>query len=543
MFDVVPKVAPSAHHDPAHLMTTNVLNTRDAQKSDFDNRRRAAAYVRMSTDHQKYSTVSQLEAINAYADSRGFQVVRIYEDSGKSGLSLDGREALQRLIREVETGATDFEAILVYDVSRWGRFQDIDESAHYEYVCRKSHISVQYCAEQFENNGSLATAIIKGMKRAMAGEYSRELSVKVFNGHRRLAELGFRQGGPPGFGLRRMLVDQSGVRKTQLARGEHKSIQTDRVILVPGPPEEVENVRRIFTLFVHGHRTERDIAAILNVEGVLADAGRPWSRGAIQQVLTNEKYIGNNVWNRSSAKLKTRRERNAPDMWVRADNVYEGIIDAALFARACGIIDERNRRLSDGEMLQQLRWLFEQNGYLSRLIIDNSEVLPPSSTYRKRFGTLLHAYELVGFRPRNGYEYVEINRTLRRLHPVIICDAITRIESLGGYICRNPATDLLSVNGEFTASMVIARCRQTQAGGLQWKVRLDHCLQPDITVAVRMCEGNRDPLDYYLLPQTEIEGPCLRLAENNGISVDAFRFDDLHFFFGMATRACLGEFT
>ncbi|HEY7680481.1 MAG TPA: recombinase family protein, partial [Terriglobia bacterium] len=131
-------------------MTTNVLNTRDAQKSDFDNRRRAAAYVRMSTDHQKYSTVSQLEAINAYADSRGFQVVRIYEDSGKSGLSLDGREALQRLIREVETGATDFEAILVYDVSRWGRFQDIDESAHYEYVCRKSHISVQYCAEQFE---------------------------------------------------------------------------------------------------------------------------------------------------------------------------------------------------------------------------------------------------------------------------------------------------------------------------------------------------------------------------------------------------------
>ncbi len=146
------------------------------------------------------------------------------------------------------TGKPTFSAILVYDVSRWGRFQDADESAYYEYICRRAKIEVHYCAEQFENDGSPVSTIVKGVKRAMAGEYSRELSAKVFIGQCRLIELGFRQGGSPGFGLRRMLRDVSGQHKGVLKRGEQKSIQTDRVILVPGPPEEVEIVRWMYRI-------------------------------------------------------------------------------------------------------------------------------------------------------------------------------------------------------------------------------------------------------------------------------------------------------
>jgi DNA invertase Pin-like site-specific DNA recombinase len=100
-------------------------------------------------------------------------------------------------------------------------------------------IQVAYCAEQFENDGSPVSTIVKGVKRAMAGEYSRELSAKVFAGQCRLIELGFRQGGPAGYGLRRVLVDQHGSSKAELTRGEHKSLQTDRVILMPGPDDEV----------------------------------------------------------------------------------------------------------------------------------------------------------------------------------------------------------------------------------------------------------------------------------------------------------------
>jgi len=131
---------------------------------------RAAEYVRMSTEHQKYSTENQGEAIQQYAARRGLTIVRTYADSGKSGLRLDGRDALKRLIADVQDGTADFTTILVYDVSRWGRFQDADESAYYEYICKRAGISVQYCAEQFENDGSPVSTIVKGVKRAMAGK-------------------------------------------------------------------------------------------------------------------------------------------------------------------------------------------------------------------------------------------------------------------------------------------------------------------------------------------------------------------------------------
>src|SRR5450631_1639631 len=225
----------------------------------------------MSTDHQKYSTENQADAIRAYAAQRGIEIVRTYANSGKSGLSLDGRDALKQLIEDVQNGAADFKTILVYDVSRWGRFQDADESAYYEYICKRAGISVQYCAEQFENDGSPVSTIVKGVKRAMAGEYSRELSVKVFTGQCRLIELGFRQGGPPGYGLRRQLIDRDRNPKGLLVRGERKSLQTDRVILVPGPELEVETVRQIYELFVAQRKIEREITAELNGRGVLGE--------------------------------------------------------------------------------------------------------------------------------------------------------------------------------------------------------------------------------------------------------------------------------
>lgn len=96
---------------------------------------------------------NQADKIREYADKRGIEIVRTYADDGKSGLSIGGRASLQKLIADVESGNTDFKLILVYDVSRWGRFQDADESAYYEYICKRKGIGVAYVAEQFENDG------------------------------------------------------------------------------------------------------------------------------------------------------------------------------------------------------------------------------------------------------------------------------------------------------------------------------------------------------------------------------------------------------
>lgn len=324
---------------------------------------RAAEYVRMSTEHQQYSTENQGDKIREYAERRGIEIVRTYADAGKSGLRIAGRQALQQLIKDVETGVADFQIILVYDVSRWGRFQDADESAYYEYICRRAGIQVAYCAEQFENDGSPVSTIVKGVKRAMAGEYSRELSAKVFAGQCRLIELGFRQGGPAGFGLRRILIDQAGSIKSELSRGEHKSLQTDRVILQPGPDTEVAVVNQIYRWFVDDNLVESEIAEQLNGQGIKTDLGREWTRATVREILSNEKYIGNNVYNRRSFKLKKLRVVNSPDMWIKKEGAFEGIVPAELFYTTQGILRARAHRYSEEELIEKLRNLYQRHGY------------------------------------------------------------------------------------------------------------------------------------------------------------------------------------
>ena len=502
---------------------------------------RAAEYVRMSTEHQQYSTENQQDVHRQYAKSRGMAIVRTYTDAGKSGLTIGGRDALQQLIHDVESGQADFSVILVYDVSRWGRFQDADESAYYEYICRRAKIAVHYCAEQFENDGSPISTIVKGVKRAMAGEYSRELSAKVFIGQCRLIELGFRQGGAPGFGLRRMLRDANGQAKGLLNRREQKSIQTDRVVLVPGPPEEIEIVHWIYRTFVDDRTVESKLAAMLNQRGVRTDLGRAWTRATVHEVLTNEKYIGNNVYNRVSFKLQKKRVENPPEMWIRKNAAFESIVSPDLFLRAQDIIAERSRTFTNEELLAHLRGLLEREGRLSGLLIDETEGLASSSIYRTRFGSLIRAYQLIGYTPDRDYQFIETNRQLRLMYPQAVADCIERMRELGGAVECDPATDLLTVNDEFTASLVIARCRQTPSGAFRWLIRFDAGLAPDITVALRMDAENAKPLDYYLLPRLDLTFEKLLLAEDNPVRLDTYRFDALDFFFGMAQRSRIPE--
>jgi DNA invertase Pin-like site-specific DNA recombinase len=495
----------------------------------------------MSTDHQRYSTENQSDAIRQYAERRGLRVIRTYADEGKSGLRLDGRDALKRLIEDVQNQNADFTTVLVYDVSRWGRFQDADESAYYEYICRRAGIAVQYCAEQFENDGSPVSTIVKGVKRAMAGEYSRELSAKVFAGQCRLIEIGYRQGGPAGYGLRRMLVDQNGAHKGALGRGEHKSIQTDRVILVPGAPVEIETVQWMYRAFVEEGKLEQDIADLLNSRHVQTEDGRSWTRGRVHQVLTNPKYVGDNVWNRISYKLKKLRVRNDPEMWVRSNGAFEPIVERHLFDAAQVIIQNRSRRMSEEDMLHRLRTLYQARGRLSGLIIDEAEDLPSSSTYSARFGSLGRAYQLVGFTPERDFKYIEINRLLRSLQPEIIAETIEQITQIGGHVEQDQQTHVLTVNSEFTVALCIARCQETAAGTLRWQIRFDTGLCPDVIVALRMDRENQVIQDYYILPRIDLPGPQVRLGEHNGLALDSFRFDTLDQLYEMAARTKLGD--
>jgi DNA invertase Pin-like site-specific DNA recombinase len=311
----------------------------------------AAAYVRMSTDHQQYSIDNQMQVISDYALSRGLEIVRTYSDAGRSGLSLQGRDALRQLIADVRAGRAQFAFVLVYDVSRWGRFQDIDESAHYEFICRNAGVEVEYCADGFQNDGTMLATLIKAMKRVMAGEFSGELSTKVFEAQIRLVKKGFHQGGTPGFGLRRILVDHKGRRKGVMQPGERKNFQSERVILAPGPEEEVRVVREIFRLYAKEQLSHRQIARRLNKQGTRTERGNQWSQHGVAVLLGNERYIGNLVYNRTSLKLQSKRHCNPESRWVRSPAALQPIVDPEVFASAKGRL-KAGWEIGDNDLLK-----------------------------------------------------------------------------------------------------------------------------------------------------------------------------------------------
>src|SRR5205085_8510388 len=132
------------------------------------------------------------------------------------------------------------------------------------------------------------------------------------------------------------------------------------------------------------------------------------------------------------------------------------------------------------------------------------------------FGSLGRVYQLVGYVQQRADRSIEINRILRRVHGDVYRYVITQIEQLGGSVARDGPKGLITINGEFTGSIVIARCASTRGGGaMRWNLRLDTALRPDITIAVRLAPGNEHPLDYYLLPQIDIKASRLRVAQRN----------------------------
>jgi DNA invertase Pin-like site-specific DNA recombinase len=356
----------------------------------------------MSTEHQQYSIANQSDAIEKYAALRGLTIIRNFVDRGRSGLSLAGRPGLRQLLAEVISGNPEFEHVLVYDVSRWGRFQDTDESAFYEYTCKKANVKIHYCLEQFENDGSAYSTLIKVLKRTMAGEYSRELSNKVFEGQSRLVRMGYWAGSLPGYGLRRLVIDSVGRRKEVLKPGECKAIQSDRVILIPGPKREVDVVRQIFKWYTVGRQSMETIAKLLNERAVAIEPetrwpAPRWTRARVDNILTNPKYLGTNVYNRASQKLRQATVQNPEERWIRVEGAFTPIIAQDLYDKAQKVRESRKRRLTDAEVLDSLRSLLKRKGKLSQDIINDDAETPCAFTVSVRFGSLPEAYQLIGY--------------------------------------------------------------------------------------------------------------------------------------------------
>jgi DNA invertase Pin-like site-specific DNA recombinase len=450
-----------------------------------------AQYLRMSTDHQEYSLDNQADAIAVYAADHGFRVVKTYSDVAKSGLRLTNRIGLKQLLKDVVEGA-EFCAVLVFDVSRWGRFQDTDEAAHYEYVCKSAGIPVHYCAETFANDNSIPGSIMKALKRSMAGEYSRELSVKVRSGLARLTRMGYKAGGSPTFGLRRALLDVEGKPKQLLSLGQRKSLVTERVIVVPGPPKEVATVRRIFREFAIEYRSCTSIAKRLNQEKVLYFNGA-WDAGAVTRVLRHPHYAGTQIWGKTRWYLGGKAKRVPAEEWIVCQKAFEPIISNDLFEKAQSNLAGLTCHLSDEEMIERLRNVWRLEGRLSAEIIEQSLVCPSLTSYYKRFGGILEAYKKVGY-PHAHLFAADATRQRGWIVRQQVMEELVR-ESQGRLYQFRPSGRrrilLRSHRTGLLISVLLARFQLTAKGQTSWSVDPRINDNPRLTALVLLDETNR----------------------------------------------------
>lgn len=299
--------------------------------------KKAVAYYRHSAeDKQENSTTIQREHTEKFAHEHAIEIIHEEVDEGKSGL-LPNRPGFERLFANwIENpDAPHFDYVLVYDVSRWGRFQDQDQAAHLVFLCKKNGKEVVYVSRGFlDTTNQLISSLETSIQRYMAAEYSRQLSDKVFHGCVKVSEQGYSAGGIAAYGMARQLLD---VRKEPirlLKSGEHKQIANERVTFTPKNDETTEVVREIFYLFVKERRSIPGIATEINRKGTLTAHQRLWDKSKIINILTNETYIGTRIYNKTWGRLKQKSHKNPRSKWVITRNAFPATIDENIFFEA-----------------------------------------------------------------------------------------------------------------------------------------------------------------------------------------------------------------
>jgi DNA invertase Pin-like site-specific DNA recombinase len=456
----------------------------------------------MSTDKQVYSIANQRLAIRAYARQRGLEIIKSYEDPGLSGLHLKHRPSLKQLLEDVLSGNALYQLVLVYDVSRWGRFEDQDEAATYEFLCRSSGVAVEYCAEPFRSGMSLESSLMKNLKRTMAAEFSRRLSEEIFRAKSRAVVQGCWAGGPPPFGFQRAAIFP-GQRAPRILRfGEGKARPTGREILVPGPLQEVATVRRIFRLALKSGMSTRLIASVLNGKGTL-NRGKRWNNVTIHKVLTSPRYMGTNVWNRTSQRLGGPTIRVPREKWIYCPGAFKAIVDGPIFGRVQRLLARRRKRdrWPEKKILRQLRKLFKREGKITHALLESTPGMPKGLIIRQRFGSMERACSAVGYQKplaeiKRG---IALNSTLR-MRADLVRNAVAScpVGSVKSRLLPGRKPVLEFDNGA-RLLVTVLRARRLPSNALRWSMERRKC-PPCYSLTAFLNERNDKILYLYVLP-------------------------------------------
>lgn len=493
---------------------------------------RAAAYIRMSTREQVLSPQMQAACLRRYAEQHGMRIVETYEDAGHSGLVASGRPGLRRLLGDITNGCAGYGVLLIYDVSRWGRYQNVDQAGFYEYQCRRAGIRVVYCAEHFADDDTLMSQLMKSVKRSMAAEYSRELSAKVFQSQRRLSSLGYKQGGAATYGMGRVAIGTDG-RVQALTRGERKPRLSDRVRLVAGTDAERVVIRRIFNLYTQHGLTMRAIARQLNVEGIRCN-DQPWTDYLVSSVLGKPQYWGVQAYNRCSSRLRTPARHNPPQDWIWVEGALEATVTAADALLAGRIRAMRNGAAPDA-VLEGLRRVFQRHGRVTHALLREVVGMPGRKRLLRMFGSLAQACAEAGVPTRVAVPNTE-HRRMQILQRECLRDRVCELVDLAGgsatLVAERP--DCLLLNQCLLLRVSVACCRGS-ASLARWRVLVHGNLTADFVLAGLLDERNQEISRYALLDCAVETRPIIYFGSGRYTKSRSVLFPALEPLFGLAS--------
>lgn len=298
---------------------------------------RTVLYLRMSTDRQEASIPQQREALVAFAEKKGHEIVGEYVDEGISGDATRKRKGFQAMIRDAAGGG--FDRILCFDQDRFGRF-DMIEAGSWIAPLRDAGVSLETIAQGVIDWSDFAGRLTYAVAQEGKHQFLRDLSRNVIRGLTAKATAGNGWcGGPTPFGFKA---------ETVVTGRSHVStfVIDERTAAV---------VRRIFTEYAQPGASIRSIVAGLNRDAAPTPSGRgAWVRVSVCRILKSPVYRGDYVWGRTmsgryhgraGAEIITRRPgqgliQNDP---IVHENALPAIVDRDLFDRVQALLLERRK--------------------------------------------------------------------------------------------------------------------------------------------------------------------------------------------------------
>jgi len=324
-------------------------------------------------------------------------------------------------------------------------------------------------------------------------------------------------------------MGEDGKPKQILGIGGRKSLQSEHVILVPGPANEIRIVHKIYEMYIEKGMSELEIARWLNHRGIAWIGTKPWTYGGVRTILTNPKYVGVSVYNRKSRKLHKALVFNPHSEWIWRDSAFEPIVSTKRFEEAQMAFKSRSKTVSEQALLDGLKILIKRKHRVTEKLIDATPSLASSDVYRHRVGSLRNAYLLAGWQPTRQKAFLSVHRHLHATRQAIIDKVLEVLSSLGISVQQDRRKCLITTDSGITLSLVVTHC--THQSDIykysSWFVAASERHKAHLRVVARLTTDNDGLMDFFVFPNGIIRNSRITLSVTSRPGIGIYRFVDI----------------